>query len=463
MQSENEQWAEEEFGAAVLGNARRTRRLVQVAAGAAASPGAHITAVFREGSEREGAFRLIENDAVEVAQVARAAHDACALRGAEYSFAFVPVDGTSLNLADWQRTKGLGVIGSRWIGARGLQVLSAIGVAPDSTPLGMCGQMFWARKRRSRRRGRKDARLLESKETMHWLTVMQEAEDAFYRQSPSTKPWFQLDRGGDAWPVLLHAVDNDRWITVRANHDRRLWREQGEPRRYLWSEVQAHAPIAHMDLDIPEGPYRRARRARMVVRACEVTLDLHNMGDRWNQPARLWAVHTKEVGTPHGERPIEWMLLTTHPADTPDRAFMVIHGYSKRWVIEEFHRVWKSGACRVEETQLRACDHITRWATILASIAMRILRLKNLARTSPLSPATDELSQAEIDAILVVTKKTPYRPGEVPTIAEAVDWLAKIGGYTGKSSGGPPGPTVIARGLERIQLLAEHLANQEKK
>jgi len=33
--------------------------------------------------------------------------------------------------------------------------------------------------------------------------------------------------------------------------------------------------------------------------------------------------------------------------------------------------------------------------------------------------------------------------------------IADIGGYTGKSSGGPPGPTVIARGLERLGVAAQ--------
>jgi hypothetical protein len=38
----------------------------------------------------------------------------------------------------------------------------------------------------------------------------------------------------------------------------------------------------------------------------------------------------------------------------------------------------------------------------------------------------------------------------VPTIAQATLWLAELGGYTGKSSGGPPGSTTIGRGLQRV-------------
>jgi len=36
-------------------------------------------------------------------------------------------------------------------------------------------------------------------------------------------------------------------------------------------------------------------------------------------------------------------------------------------------------------------------------------------------------------------------------LAKATLWLAEIGGYTGKSSGGPPGSTTLARGLAQVQ------------
>jgi hypothetical protein len=40
-------------------------------------------------------------------------------------------------------------------------------------------------------------------------------------------------------------------------------------------------------------------------------------------------------------------------------------------------------------------------------------------------------------------------------LEQAVLYVAEFGGYTGKSSGGPPGSTTIARGLERLQLVVE--------
>jgi hypothetical protein len=48
-------------------------------------------------------------------------------------------------------------------------------------------------------------------------------------------------------------------------------------------------------------------------------------------------------------------------------------------------------------------------------------------------------------------KRTESVPDGVPTIAQATRWIADLGGFTGKSSGGPPGSITIGRGLERLR------------
>jgi hypothetical protein len=43
-----------------------------------------------------------------------------------------------------------------------------------------------------------------------------------------------------------------------------------------------------------------------------------------------------------------------------------------------------------------------------------------------------------------------------------VRWIADLGGYTGRSSGGPPGITVIGRGWERVEVAVEVLTKQRQ-
>jgi len=151
------------------------------------------------------------------------------------------------------------------------------------------------------------------------------------------------------------------------------------------------------------------------------------------------------------------MLLTNYPVLNFQDAELVIFGYSQRWRIEQFHRAWKSGACQVEDTQLGDRDHIITWATILASVAMRIVRMTYFARNRPEESAEIELTRNEIDAAILVSETKKFRRGAKLTIAQAVHLIAQCGGYVGRSSGGPAGALVIARGLARIQTVAKVL------
>ncbi len=146
---------------------------------------------------------------------------------------------------------------------------------------------------------------------------------------------------------------------------------------------------------------------------------------------------------------------------TLEQARLVIFGYTQRWRIEDFHRSWKSGACNVENTQLRAKEHVIRWATLLSAVALRIERLKHISRSEPDLPASVELTRHEIEALVhlkrIDKKRNETIPDVMPTIAQATLWIAELGGYTGKSSGGPPGSITIRRGLDRLRPAAKLL------
>jgi len=45
----------------------------------------------------------------------------------------------------------------------------------------------------------------------------------------------------------------------------------------------------------------------------------------------------------------------------------------------------------------------------------------------------------------------------MPTVSQATEWVARLGGYTGKSSGGPPGSITIGRGLTYLRAVADGL------
>ena len=130
-------WAREEFGSIDLGHGSRTTRLVRMASQAAARPGGKVSAVFTGAAEREGAYRWLENPAVQVGALVEGLGRACALRASEHTFVYVPVDGSSVTLVDVHQAKDFGPIGPTCKGARGVKVLGAIAVSPEGVPLGV--------------------------------------------------------------------------------------------------------------------------------------------------------------------------------------------------------------------------------------------------------------------------------------------------------------------------------------
>jgi len=458
-------WASSEFADARLGDRRLHARLVAMAAQIAEAPAGTVTEVFPESADREGAYRFVENDAIDPIEIGRAALRSCLQRAAGFPFFFVPVDESSITLTDRGQEHGLGRVGTTKCCARGLEVISAIGVAPDGTPIGYAGQHYWARVGGLTKKYRKK-RTIEQKETRHWLTTIGRVETERREVEGSARPWYQLDRGGDFKELIEWAADTDAWLTVRANANRVV---RDAEARHLWSAMDVAPLLGSYDFEVSKSHGREAREAHIEVRAKKVELQIHvpkKRTKRGKYRARgerlrfieMWAVLAREVGTvPRDEEPIEWLLLTNRPVKSLSMAKLVIRGYSYRWRIEDFHRTWKT-TCRVEDAQLRSAGAVERWAVTLAVVAMRIQRLMYLARTQPELPATEELTRDEIDALLLHKQPKKFNTDFMPTIGEAVTWIAEMGGYTGKSSGGPPGAQTTGRGLQRLLMAARTVA-----
>jgi len=443
------EWAMMEFGRAQLGNVARTRRLVMIATTLATTVAGHISQTFTTSASREAAYRFVENAFITARKLLESIAEATWRRAAGMKFVFVPIDGSSLAVTDTASTKGLGHIGTRKTKARGLMVMNALAISPEGVPLGVLEQFYWRRDPPSKSKSHRSKRKLSEKETGYWVNV---AETVLERRDAGrfrTRPWFQLDREGDFRQMLTwaEAHKTDAWVTVRARHNRRM---AGDAVTYLWPTLRAQPCRGEYVLEVPAGPNRTARRATMSVRFATVTLRLR---DKWTNACDKVSLHavlaTETSPVPDKEKRLEWMLLTTHPVEDFSDALTVVRGYSRRWSIEDFHRTWKT-VCGIKHTQLRTKDRIEKWAVMLATVAMRVERLKHLGRKTPEEPASVEFSREEIDAVIMLREPKGYVVGAMPTMGEMVRWIADLGGYTGKSSGGPPGSIVLNRGMDYI-------------
>jgi hypothetical protein len=209
-------------------------------------------------------------------------------------------------------------------------------------------------------------------------------------------------------------------------------------------------PIAVMEVPLPTTPKRSARTARLTIRAAKFDVQMRDHKIQERRVVPLTFVCARE----RGRDGVDWMLVTNTEIRTADDACEAVRRYTKRWRIEDLHRTWKSGFCGVEDTQLRSREAIIKWATILAAVAARAETLRHHARENPDAPATTILSDDEIEALIAVKTEIKSRKetitAEELTVKQAVRWLADIGGYTGNSNAGQPGPTTIGRGLAQV-------------
>jgi transposase Tn5 family protein/transposase-like protein len=455
-------WCREQFASAEFGNVSRARRATQMLRRALERPAGRLTDVFSNPAEQQAAYNFVEGVTPPEALV-QALAEATLRQLVDEQFVFVPIDGTSLSLTDRNKTKGFGSIGKRGFPTRGLKVIDALAVRRDGTTLGLLDLEWWARAPRNVGSRARRRRLGET-EMHHWVNSVARVLGRF--AGHQCMPWFVIDREGDA-SVILRAVATARsHFTVRVSQRQRPVVCGPKRRIALGRHMRRRPVIGTRILVVPEAPGRRARVAVLDVRSARIELELPVHETKQRTTICVGVVWAKEHRAPYGEKPVEWMLLTDRPVEALEDAALVLDSYCQRWRVEEFHRAWKSGRCCVEDTQLRAKDHVLRWATLLAAVATRIEQLKQLARTKPETPASEVFNDLEIRALIALKrrykKRTETIPDDIPTIATAVRWLAEVGGYQGKSSGGPPGSVTIGRGLELHAVWTDAFGYSEK-
>ncbi len=134
-----------------------------------------------------------------------------------------------------------------------------------------------------------------------------------------------------------------------------------------------------------------------------------------------------------------------------------------RWVIEEWHKVEKTG-CRLEASQLKDAEAIKRLAAMTGVVAVRMLQLRDLARAAsdstedPIAASGDQPSAIQAVAprtwLIVVAHLAKCRPEE---LTPRVLWLtvARRGGFLGRKNDGSPGWQTIWRGWYDVMTMVQ--------
>lgn len=466
--SSTQAWAEQTFGHVRFPDRRNAALAVRIAAGLVERPFAKVSEAFPDEAMRQAVYDLLEHPACHPQALIDAAATATAKAASAYPLSLIPLDGVSLTLRDPNNRRESGSVGRRSNGARGLHVMDAVGLNPQGDVLGLAGMIIWARshERHALPPGR---RPVEQRELKYWLELRAQLRTVYEEHAPATVRVFLHDSGADAWPVLLDVLAQDKhdneYSIVRAAQNRRASSlESHGHASYLWPLLKRASMRDRQRKNIPAGHRRAPRRVLMDLAVREVTLDLKLKPSGKHAPARLFAIHVRELGHVRaGQERLELMLLTDHPVETLEDAWKMVRWYMLRWRVEDQHKAWKKSGSDIERMQLGSGRSIAKWMVWHAAVAARALQLVHQSRDAQQGskPADGVFTRHELQALRLLRAHNGRTTSDDLTVRQAVELIAKLGGYESRHDR-LPGPMVVQRGLEQIFVAAAALEEQAK-
>jgi hypothetical protein len=383
-------------------------------------------------AELKAAYRLLSNPHVEPTAISRPHRDLTAITCGEHRLVLAVQDDTHV------------------AGRCQRECHSTLAVLPDGRLVGLLDQRFFARvdKPKQETHLEREARWRES---LVWAEAVENIGPLPCRLI------HVADRAADNLEFIEACRAAGVGFIVRARHDRRV--EEGTHK--LWGFL-AEQPISARP-EVRAGEQRdaegkivcRHRQAQVELRFAAVQLEPPYNHPGQHRPQQVTAIYLREPNPPPGMEPIDWLLLSSEPAQSVQDALRIVSHYERRWVIEEWHKALKEG-CALQASQLDQPEDHLRLASILSVVAVRLLQLRDLA--DPEHPEADspEALQRSTPSlwIQIVAQHAGLLPSEL-TPRLFLLTIAKQGGYLARRSDPRPGWKVIWRGWYDFSLIVQ--------
>jgi len=444
-------WAQHTFGSSQLKDARRIRRVVQVACQMATNASASLPAQMQGWKEVIALYRLLDSPEVTFESLMQPHWQQTREEIHQHPVVLLVQDTTEIDLSHRHQVSGLGQVGNER--GRGFHLQTMLAVLPlKREVLGCAQQEPFVRTPAPRKERRSQRRFRQERETDVWMRLVSQ----FGTVATSTTIVHVGDRGADMFDFFHACQATHTHFLVRAAQNRRTQNEDEEI-GYLLDQARAWPSQQSRSFEIPASHARPARTTHLHLAFGPMTLlPPRNEPRAKKQPFPLWVLRLWEEDPPKGVEPLEWILLTSLPTSTLEQAWERADWYSHRWVVEDYHQCLKTG-CRLEQRQLQTVERFFRLLGLLSPVAVRLLQLRDVARSSPDRPACEVV---EADLLTVVATQAGLDPANMTT---EVFWreVARLGGYLARRRDGPPGWKTLWAGWLRVQTLLEgfHLAS----
>lgn len=443
-------FGEEHFGVAELGDVRRTRRLVQLAEAVVRHPGGTLPDKVNHPASLKALYRLMNCDAVTHEAVYAPSRRRTLQRMAEVDGTVLVIhDGTEMDYSGLKSVEGLGQIGNGK--GRGYLVHNALAVVAETRDvIGLVYQKLAKRPKVKKNETRTQRRDRPDRESRLW----KQASQTIPAPAPGRRQVEVADRGADLLEFIDFVEGAGKSYLVRSKHNRKIYLENGEETK-LHDYARQLPAASHQTIEVPASKTQPARTATVSIAWAKVTLQIpvQPRGEVRGIPLTTWVVCVREVDSPTGVQPVEWILLTNVPVNCLQDAEERIAWYECRWIIEEYHKALKTG-CGIETLQFTTEKGLKPAIAFLSVIALFLLNLRNASRQPDAHqrPATDLFPAAYVVALSLWRYQ---QPRENLTVHEFYYALARMGGHQNRKHDHRPGWLVLWRGWMKLQPMIE--------
>ncbi len=434
-----------------FGDERLNKRYASIFEKKMRSPNSSIPSIMGGWSETKAVYRFIENPKVTQDKLMQPHKDQTIERIKKEEVVLIAQDTTEHDFTK-REIEGVGYLSYK--NRTGFLTHLSLAMTPEQIPLGVTDKEFIVREEKDFQKSKKRKQVsFEEKESYRWYNGYVNACN-ISEQAENTQIISMSDREGDIYEIFaeverrkLEKLPYADWI-IRSNQNRSISKQNDDNRfKKLHEEVEKTKILGEIKFNLKSTKNRKKRDVTQVIRAGTFNLKPPWRKDKKLSELKINIVHAKEINHPEDEAPIEWFIITNLPINTLEDSKKVIEYYTKRWQIEIFFKVLKSGT-KVEECQFNTIEAMQKMIVLYSIVAWRLMYLMRMGRECPNLPCDLFYSTEEWKVICIVSKK---KRNSIPTLSEINIMVAKLGGYLGRKNDAPPGPKNMWTGLRRLR------------
>ena len=419
-----------------LGDKRRDERFIKIIENIVRHPGGSIPQHNEEWYDTKATYEFFKNEDIKLEAITAAISAYGASRTKQQELLIIH-DTSTISYNDLQ-AEGLGYIDNA--AGKGFFCHSSIASTVSGIPVGLLNQQIWSRDHselgKSAKRKQKP---FENKESYKWHQGIKSVNELVSKEIVKIHIG---DREADIYELFFNSPDEKSELLVRARHNRKTAAGSA-----LWQHISKQKLAGEEEIVIPDRTGKRKKKVQVEIRFKEVEILCPVHKEKKYESVILTAIEIKQKG--NNKDGIHWKLLTTLSIKNAEEAKQCMKWYSYRWLIERFHYVLKSG-CGIEQLQLKKAESLMKAAAVYSLAAFKIMQLTYQARQTPDINCEIVLTRPQWEALYMLKFKTGKLPQQPPTLQEATRWLAKMGGYLGRKSDGPPGLKTVWLGYKSL-------------